>query len=286
MDASVSAVGEREVRWPVQGKPLPSRWMRYRIVDVFSDRPLAGNALCVVVDECPEELMAAIAREVNLSETTFPRRTGRASYTMRIFTPARELPFAGHPSLGTAWVLGPGRFEQTTSGAVVIVEADERAATMSQPDPELVEVDSAAAVAALGLPGAEGAWRSMAGGTTHLLIPTEAPLEVLMPDLAAAGRAAAGDGAISLCPFRRVDDATLHVRVFVPGAGIVEDPGTGSAAGPIGMLARQRWGTATEVSIRQGDEMGRPCRIEVHAEPGAVTVGGRVAACAEGSFSV
>ena len=64
--------------------------MRYRIVDVFSNRPLAGNALCVVVDECPEELMAAIAREVNLSETTFPRRTGCASYTMRIFTPARE----------------------------------------------------------------------------------------------------------------------------------------------------------------------------------------------------
>jgi hypothetical protein len=56
-----SAVGEREVRWPVWAKPLPSRWMRYRIVDVFSDRPLAGNALCVVVDECPEELMAAIA---------------------------------------------------------------------------------------------------------------------------------------------------------------------------------------------------------------------------------
>ena len=84
-------------------------------------------------------------------------------------------------------MLGPGRFEQTTPGAVVIVEADERAATMSQPDPELVEVDSAAAVAALGLPGAEGAWRSTAGGTTHLLIPTDAPLEVLMPDLAAAG---------------------------------------------------------------------------------------------------
>jgi trans-2,3-dihydro-3-hydroxyanthranilate isomerase len=74
--------------------------------------------------------------------------------------------------------------------------------------------------------------------------------------------------------------------VFVPGAGVVEDPGTGSAAGPIGMLARQRWGTATEVSIRQGDAMGRPCRIEVHAEPGAITVGGRVAACAEGSFLV
>ncbi len=62
-----SAVGEREVRWPVQGKPLPSRWMRYRIVDVFSDRPLAGNALCVVVDECPEGVCC-----VGGKQTRFP----------------------------------------------------------------------------------------------------------------------------------------------------------------------------------------------------------------------
>ena len=152
---------------------------------------------------------------------------------------------------------------------------------MSQPDPALVEVNPAAAVAALRLPGAEGAWRSTAGGTQHLLIPTGAALEALIPDLAAAECAAAAAGAMSLCPFRRVDDATLHVRVFVSGAGIVEDPGTGSAAGPIGMLARQRWGTATEVSIRQGDEMGRPCRIDLRAEPLACGI----ATCAQAGWT-
>ena len=67
--------------------------MRYRIVDVFSERPLAGNPLCVVLDSCPDELMPAIARETNLSETTFPSVTANAAYDIRIFTPGSELPF-------------------------------------------------------------------------------------------------------------------------------------------------------------------------------------------------
>ncbi len=76
--------------------------MRYRIVDVFTERPLEGNPLCVVLDPCPPELMQRIAREANLSETTFPVQTGENAYEMRIFTPTVELPFAGHTSLGTA----------------------------------------------------------------------------------------------------------------------------------------------------------------------------------------
>jgi hypothetical protein len=76
--------------------------VRYRIVDVFTDRPLAGNALCVVLDPCPEERMQTVAREMNLSETTFVTERGEGTYSMRIFTPGVELPFAGHPTLGTA----------------------------------------------------------------------------------------------------------------------------------------------------------------------------------------
>lgn len=83
---------------------------------------------------------------------------------------------------------------------------------------------------------------------------------------------------------RRVDDATLHVRVFVPLAGIPEDPGTGSMAGPIAVFARHHLGTDVDVLVRQGDEIGRPCRIEAHAEEGAITIGGSVTACAEGRF--
>ncbi|MCU1461409.1 MAG: hypothetical protein JWO37_1484 [Acidimicrobiales bacterium] len=252
------------------------------IVDVFSERPLAGNGLAVVLDPCPEALMQAVAREMNLSETTFPAVTGPSSYEMRIFTPSIEMPFAGHPSIGTAWALGANAWEQTSPGAVVTVDADAGGAAMTQPDPELTEVDAGGVADALGVPRVEGAWLSVAGGTRHALVPTDAPLERIRPDISAVAAVAARIGTVGVALFRRLDDETLHVRVFCPGAGIVEDPGTGSAAGPIAVLARDRWGTAADVTIRQGDEIDRPCRIQAHGVRGEVRVGGRVTACAEG----
>ena len=216
----------------------------YRVVDVFSDRPLAGNAVCVVLDPCPEPVMGALAREVNLSETTFPTVIGDDEYDVRIFTPTGELPFAGHPSLGTGWVLGPGRWTQTSAGATVVVEADEAGAVMGQPMPQIGEVPAAA-----------------------------------LGELAEKARVT------TVGLFVPLDDSTLHARVFVPAEGF-EDPGTGSAAGPIALLARSLWGTATDVIIHQGDEIGRPCRIEVHAEEGDVRVGGRITASAEGRFTL
>lgn len=260
--------------------------LEYRIVDVFTDRPLAGNALCVVIDPCPDAVQQAIAREVNLSETTFPVVTGEASYEMRIFTPASELAFAGHPSLGTAWVLGPGRWTQTTSGVTVVVEADADGAVMTQPDPVLTPTDAAAAAEAVGLPGAEGAVIADAAGVRHLMVATASALEGLDPDLTQVAALTRRVGATTLAVVRRRDDRRLHVRVFAPAAGIPEDPGTGAAAGPIATFARRRWGTDADVTIFQGAEIGRPCRIEVHAEEGAVRVGGNVAACATGRFTL
>jgi trans-2,3-dihydro-3-hydroxyanthranilate isomerase len=85
---------------------------------------------------------------------------------------------------------------------------------------------------------------------------------------------------------RRLEGSTLHVRVLFRGVGIAEDPGTGSVAGPIGMLARRLWGLGPDLLIRQGDEIGRPSRIRVHAEPGDLRVGGRVVLAAEGRFAL
>ena len=257
----------------------------YRIVDVFSDRPLAGNALCVVTDPLPGPVMPALAREVNLSETSFPVVVAAGEYEVRIFTPAEELPFAGHPTLGTAWVLGPGRWTQRSPGATVVVEATDEGAVMEAPEPAFEEVDPGPAVAALGLPGAEAAVVAEAGGIRHLLVPTEAPLGQLAPDLAAVAGDQGRHRTTSVGAVRRLDDRTLHARVFCPAAGITEDPGTGSAAGPFGRLARQRWGMEPELTIRQGDEVGRPCRISVHAGE-ALRVGGAVTACAEGHFTL
>lgn len=261
--------------------------IRYRIVDVFTDEPLAGNALCVVLDPVPEAVMPAIAREVNLSETTFVTLTGPDSYDVRIFTPDTEMAFAGHPSLGSAWVLGPGRWQQTSPGGTVAVDVDSTGAVMDQPDPSFTEVWPEAAVAALGgLGPVPAGYVAEVGGTRHLLLPAAGPLDRLRPDLAALARAAREVGCAGVAPFRRVGDAELHVRVFLPGIGIPEDPGTGSAAGPIALLASRLWGTPADVGISQGAEMGRPCRIEVHAEPGGVRVGGRIAACASGEFTL
>lgn len=260
--------------------------LAYRIVDVFTDRPLAGNALCVVTGPCPDAVQQAIAREVNLSETTFPVVTGDGTYEMRIFTPGAELPFAGHPSLGTGWVLGPGRWTQTTSGATVVVEADADGAVMTQPDPVLTTRDPSPAVAALGLPGAEGAVVAEAGGMRHLLVATASAIEGLDPDLSRVATVTRSAGATTLAVLRRLDDRTLHVRVFAPAEGIPEDPGTGAAAGPVAIFASRHWGTDADVTVLQGAEIGRPCRIEVHAEEGAVRVGGKVAACAAGRFTL
>jgi len=260
--------------------------LRYRILDVFSDRPLAGNALCVVLDPCPEPVMAAIAREVNLSETTFPVVTGDAEYEMRIFTPRAELAFAGHPSLGTAWALGAGQWTQTTAGATVVVEAHATGAVMTQPDPVIRDVDPTGPLAALGLAGAEGAFLADVAGTRHVLVPTRAAIDRLAPDPSAVASAARAAGGISICPFRRLDDATLHARVFAPLVGVPEDPGTGSAAGSFAVLARRSWGTAPDVAVLQGLEMGRPCRMEVQVGEGSVRVGGRVTPSAEGRFTL
>jgi len=260
--------------------------LAYRIVDVFSARPLAGNALCVVLDPCPEALMAPIAREVNLSETTFPTVTGPDRYSVRILTPSAELPFAGHPTLGTAWTLGPGTWTQSSSGATVRVEVDGAGARMFQPEPAFEPWPADRARAALGVASVAGCWVAAAGGLRHLIVATESGIEELRPDLGAAGRATEESGCLTLAVVRRRNDANLHVRVFVPSVGIPEDPGTGSAAGPIATLAHRLWQTDRAVTIGQGAEMGRPCVIEVELTDAGPVVGGAVSACAEGRFTV
>ena len=240
----------------------------------------------MVLDAAPDDRMQLIAREVNLSETTFPTTTSGHAYDVRIFTPLAELPFAGHPTLGTAWVMGPGEWTQRSNGATVTVVADADGAELHQPDPALTEVYPEAAAEALGIADASKAFVCEVGGIRHLLVPTETAIDNLTPDLPAVVAAARAVNATGVAALRPVDAQTVHARVFVPTEGIPEDPGTGSAAAGIAFVARARWGLEASITIRQGDEMGRPCRIRVNAEPGSARVGGRVAACAEGVFTL
>jgi trans-2,3-dihydro-3-hydroxyanthranilate isomerase len=260
--------------------------MRYRVVDVFTDRPLTGNALCVVLDSCPEERMQPLAREMNLSETTFVTAHGEGTYSMRIFTPGIELPFAGHPTLGTAWLMGPGQWMQTTAGGQIPVRVDERGAEMTQPNPDVREVAGDGLHEAVGLDGVLGTWRAEAAGAAHLVAAVDLPIDRLRPHPGLMQDVLDRHSATTFAVVRRIDAGTLHVRVFFQAFGVVEDPGTGSAAGPIGLIARRLWDMDAELLIRQGDEIGRPCRIRVHADPDDLRVSGEVVLASEGRFAV
>lgn len=260
--------------------------MRYRVVDVFTDRPLAGNALCVVIDPCPEERMQPIAREMNLSETTFVTSQGDGSYSMRIFTPGGELPFAGHPTLGTAWLMGPGQWMQTTTGGRIPVTVDDRGAEMTQPNPDIHEVADDGLHEAVGVDRVVGAWRAEAAGNAHVVAAVEQSLDDLKVHPALVQDVLDRHATTTLAVVRTLDSATLRVRVFFRAVGVAEDPGTGSAAGPVAVIARRLWGLDTDLLIRQGDEIGRPCRIRVHADADDLRVGGDVVLSAEGRLAV
>jgi trans-2,3-dihydro-3-hydroxyanthranilate isomerase len=157
---------------------------------------------------------------------------------------------------------------------------------MSQPDPVLEPDDADGVAAALGVPGVDSVHRSTAAGNRMLIATTSAELATATPDLNAIAALQRDRELATVALVRRRRDDELHVRVFAPAHGVAEDPGTGSAAGPIGVLARRELGTDVDVTIRQGDVVGRPCTIEVHAEDGGIRVGGAVAACAEGRFTL
>jgi trans-2,3-dihydro-3-hydroxyanthranilate isomerase len=274
---------------------------RYVLCDVFTDQPLAGNQLAVFTDAraIPEALLQPLARELNLAETVFvypPQAGGHAR--IRIFTPATELPFAGHPVLGTAFVLGgPLQLVEIAleTGAGVVRIALEREGPrivfgrMAQPLPTVEPYpESAALLAALGVARSELPVEVYVNGPRHVFVAlaSEADVARLSPDsgaLARVGRACyncfAGNG-------RR-----WKTRMFAPAMGINEDPATGSGAGPLAWhLARHgRIGFGEEIEISQGTEMGRPSTLYARAEGSRdratkIEVGGSAVVIARGEF--
>ncbi len=241
----------------------------YMLVDAFSRRPLDGNPVAVFLDaeDLSGNQMQRIAREMNLSETTFvlpPREGGDAR--IRIFTPVNELPFAGHPLLGTAVALGETRQQdrlrlETAMGVIPVELGDDDGAVtvrMRQPHPVWEPYEQAEELlAALGVSASVAPVEVYRNGPRHVFVGLESvpALSALEPDHRAlaqfpdmAANCFAGEG------------TNWRARMFSPAYGVVEDAATGSAAGPLAIhLARHglaRYGQALE--IRQGVEMGRP----------------------------
>jgi trans-2,3-dihydro-3-hydroxyanthranilate isomerase len=277
------------------------------IADVFTDRPLAGNQLCVVPDSTgmSDELMQAVAHEINFSESTFVSEAAGDRYTMRIFTPGGELPFAGHPSLGTMFVLtAHGR---VTSPATQVVEAGEFTteadpsagfARMRQHAPDFADPfdDRELLARAAGI-GVEDLHPTLVAqpvstGIHHLMVPA-ASRDVVAnarqnPVAVKEALEKAGGDAFYLFA---VDDAGAKARLFDVNYGIGEDPATGSAAGPLGAYVVHHGAHAPgRIEIEQGVEIGRPSTLMVDVAPDgdtlSVHVGGGVAIVGEGTFDV
>jgi trans-2,3-dihydro-3-hydroxyanthranilate isomerase len=295
-------------------------------VDVFTDRPFAGNPLCVVPDGTglSTEQMQAIAKEMNLSETTFvlPPTDPRAAYWMRIFTPAKEIPFAGHPSVGTAYVMAcAGRFplqepvtrifQQVGIGTlpldIEVADGNPGRVVMTQGKPsfggvvrDVTPIAEAMGLDSMILARAELPVQVVSTGLEHLMVPFPdlKSMATLRPNLSALDVVLRKCGALGCFVFTLAttsSDAFAHARMFAPGAGVPEDPATGSAAGPLGAylavhgaLPRER----PSFLIEQGIEMGRPSRIWVEVArdaagmPTTLRVGGSTVPVIRGTIRV
>lgn len=270
---------------------------RYVVADVFTDVPLAGNQLAVFTDarEIPEERLQPLARELNLSETVFVYPgSGLGNVRIRIFTPTLELPFAGHPVLGTAFVLaGPlqlGEIHLETGAGVVPVRLERDGSRivfgwMRQPRILHEPYDRAdELLALLGIEASGLPVELYEQGPGHVLVELGSPEEVagLRPDFGALKELSPyGTGC-----FARDGDVWKY-RSFVPAHGVDEDPATGSAAGPLALhLARHgRSAFGDEIEIRQGAEIGRPSTLyAVARSEDEVEVGGSAVVVARGEF--
>ncbi len=287
---------------------------RYHLVDVFTDRAFGGNPLAVFLDgnAVPERLMQSIAKEMNLSETTFvfPPRNAETDQRVRIFTPGSELPMAGHPTVGTAFILAreglvrpaPQRstvtFEEGVGPIAVTIEWKDGAPAfieMRQPLPKFgPRFDDLETIAKMLSLEPEAVSRTklpvevISSGVPFLFVPVE--------NLAAmrrirfrsdVGERVLGDGAAGgvfvFCRETQHAGSDVHSRMFAPGLGVQEDPATGSATGPLGCYLVRYGVIASEGELRcvseQGVEMGRPSFLHIRiahtaGEISAVHVGG------------
>ncbi|MFL5827830.1 MAG: PhzF family phenazine biosynthesis protein [Thermoleophilaceae bacterium] len=275
-------------------------------VDVFTHVRFEGNGLAVVhdADRLDEALMLAFARETRLSETTFVQSAtdDGADYRNRIFMMSGEVPFAGHPSLGTAVAVARARgdeaaryVQQTHAGLQPIDvrrEGDVWIASMLQEPPEFGEEPPAEVVlAAVSLdPGAghpELPAQVVATGVPQLLLPVNGldALQRAVPRYEFVAALLEPIGALVLYAFAIVDDGQVRARAFTATAEMGEDPATGSAAGPACAYLNARLGWDS-VTIEQGVEMGRPSRLSARVTEDRVEVSGGVVAVIDGTVTL
>jgi trans-2,3-dihydro-3-hydroxyanthranilate isomerase len=280
--------------------------LRYTLLDVFTDVAFTGNPLAVVhdADGVDDRTMLAFAHETRLSETTFVQSSTEAGadYRNRIFSMAGELPFAGHPSLGTAVavarandVVGEVSYVQQTGAGLqpisVSIDGPRARAAMLQEPPQFGdEVDPGPILAALRLDREDAhpelPAQIVSTGLPHIMMPLAslAALERIAPDAAAVDRLLAEIEPWGIyAAWCEPERGKARTRMFGHSAQLTEDPATGSAAGPLCAYLHTRTGVRA-VEIRQGVEIGRPSRLDAEIAADRVRVGGDVVAVIDGAL--
>jgi trans-2,3-dihydro-3-hydroxyanthranilate isomerase len=302
--------------------------MKFRFItaDVFTDRPFTGNQVAVLLDarEIPEELLLPIAREFNYSETTFVYPPDDPAHTrrLRIFTPGAEIPFAGHPTIGTAVVLAAigeitltGRetrivLEENVGPVPVTIRADDGVAVGAQlsvaklPEvgpapPPRTTLASLLSLEPSQLLGGPNGPQAVSCGLPFLIVPVKdraavAAARVRMDVWESTLKRYWAPDIMVVAKDPELDGSDLRARVFVPGLAVPEDPATGSCAAALAgyLAAREPAPNGTfQWVMEQGFEMGRPSILELEAdkregEVVAVRVGGGAVLVSEGTMDL
>jgi trans-2,3-dihydro-3-hydroxyanthranilate isomerase len=303
-----------------------SEGIRFLTADVFTDRMFGGNQLAVFpnAEALDPGMMQAIARELNLSETVFvlPPAEPRHTRKLRIFTPGSELPFAGHPTIGAAFVLASiGEVPMDSTGASIVFEEGvgsvpvtvrardgrpgyceltaARLPEVGPPPPPLEEIASVLSLQPEELRADGVSPRAVSCGVPYLFVPLRdlAALSRARINLPAWERTLANWWAPAVFPFTETgggDGVDLRARMFAPGIGIPEDPATGSAAAALAGYFAANSGPASGTLrwvVEQGVEMGRPSRLHITCDRAAdriaaVRVGGSSVLVSEGWLTV
>jgi predicted PhzF superfamily epimerase YddE/YHI9 len=265
--------------------------MKFRQVDVFTEKPFRGNPVAVVIgaEGLDTAAMQRIANWTNLSETTFLLKSSKADYRLRIFTPRQELPFAGHPTIGSAhaalesgFVSRKQNLRQECGAGILELSVEGGWIYVTAPPPKVTRVEK---------PTPFGPALRVDVGPVWIVaeVKDAEALAALKPDLAQISALSASLEATGVTLFARAEDglSTLHVRSFAPLHGVPEDPVCGS--GNISVAASLRFLNRVEefgssYVARQGMQMGRDGRVSVRVSERAIQIGGRAVTCVEGEL--
>jgi PhzF family phenazine biosynthesis protein len=272
---------------------------RIHYVDVFTATPLLGNPVAVVLDGdgLTSDTMQAVARWTNLSETTFVVPTDRADYGLRIFTPVSELPFAGHPTVGSAHAVleaglatGPTVIQDCAAGLVPIDQDDDGRIRAITPRTDATDrpVDGARVAAALGIDPNDLADPVVIDAGPFWLVarlPTSAVVDDLRPDLAAIAALSRDDPTLTgITVYGHDDGERVTVRSFAPAAAVDEDPVCGSGNAAVGRHRALTESRSTGYTAHQGAALHRDGRVAVDYEGDQVTIGGHAVTTVRGTL--